>query len=1522
MKSIKPLCKLSLDVINPEFDNAATQVFTPPDYVWSGGGTYESGNVFAIGKVLPVDSGAAAAANVQGPGLSSRIPASSAETPVLQIEAADGTDQDETLDAITVRFVDCSYGQFDPKVDLLPLADDNTSGVLLYRTRDVEGQSQGYVQLSTTGLEWSEWAINAEGHAYRAVTLKSLESLKLPPDDLSSNVEAEFEIRLQFSNKFNLMDSFYVEIPDDGFKFAGGTSADDVAGGWTTGDGAAGVLFGGHVFDDGSNEDRRWNMTEPIGLDNAEDPVTPWYDGGLSFAAFTARDGDGVLLTNIFDTDETLAVTTDMNRAIYFNGTDYWYDYGGTLGVYDAGVDLPLFANAASFYRAYVPTEEGARSYHMRGAVPGNVENLVANGQTIAAESAGVAIAGINYHDSGRSWSPMQPVDLDADGGTDALFAVTVEAVSKNMAGGSYVLEYQTTAGGQLRWNSSAGGDWVDVAVDGRHVIDNSSGEFVVVTVAASEFPANAADATITISNDVDRDIEQPETVFGVRIHAVGAGNTVGAAATLSVDSANQLSWAGGTAVNVLGSAQTVDSTATAAVTTLFTTVGVHGLAVGDVVTIAGTINYNGDHVVLTVPSPTTFTLAIAWGGVAEGGTADSVGCTQGDGGDIMLFTTVADHGLAAGDSVTIADTTNYDGNHTVLSVPTTTTFTLGVAWVSDQSGTADGIGCSQSQVTNVTTFTTAAAHGLIAGDFVTVAGTTDYNGDHRVLHVPTPTTFTCAVSFVTDQSGTVQAARDGLYVLNADDTNYLVVQVDGARFGTNMPGTTDSLSVYSSDGRDITPFGQNITGLEVMAVSQATVIDDPEVGTHQFDYISASTTLAWTAGGVAIDVTADTFSLIENGDDFIVVRRTAENLPSADASEYVFINQAYLRMVQAIFENVDGFAATTHLEALTNSAGSGVALYRDTNGNGVFDDEDVEQLVPLLWAPTWNPDGMGAGDYLVRFRPDTAEPASALPGSQSSPTDGHDYFLVVKTTANISYGDQFRLYRADPGVGFSTFELTEPGPVMTMSYAAFRTGETLTCDTVTNTVYDDLTTSAQTIDAGSTTPVGLFAIDHWIRNSDDIYLQSITFTFDDVSGFDPEVDLATVSGTSASSGILLYTDNLTNPLNGDGDLDSTVDTRQNFTYVKNGSTYTLYPSTPIAVPKNDASPGQNDIFVAFLPSEDMAFGDAFSVTILKADGLEYSTGYGSPNSDLTTNTISATVPTIYDDLTTHIGTAAIPGLVVNEIVNATPGSYTLALDYSSANNGWYLTWNSGTPVAVDMNTTDTYALTSGSESIEVSFNPAAFLCEDTLIDGDGTVGEGGTTGSGYPSIALNTLLVDAATVSVAAAGTDPGGDGGLYYYDADGSGTFTAGDDVILKPNVDLPGSTLAYDGPTDVAQGNGNVVDDDSDGVDTDEDWVIYDGGDGINVDEGDMLSRFAASDHVAFQSAGVAAAYECGEDIVFDTDGIYTLPWLDMVLDTDGSATTGSGGATVAAADDLLVGAYTVSVPAGTDPGGAGC
>jgi len=116
-----------------------------------------------------------------------------------------------------------------------------------------------------------------------------------------------------------------------------------------------------------------------------------------------------------------------------------------------------------------------------------------------------------------------------------------------------------------------------------------------------------------------------------------------------------------------------------------FQTSASHGLAVGNVVTVAGASpsGYNGSYTVTAVPSSTTFTVVNpadpgAW---VSGGTVAKVS-TLATGtswsGSVITFVTTKSHGFVTGNAVTVtgASPSGYNGTFTITSTPTSTKFT------------------------------------------------------------------------------------------------------------------------------------------------------------------------------------------------------------------------------------------------------------------------------------------------------------------------------------------------------------------------------------------------------------------------------------------------------------------------------------------------------------------------------------------------------------------------------------------------------------------------------------------------------------------------------------------------------------------------------------------------------------------------------------------------------------------------------------------------------------------------------
>jgi hypothetical protein len=122
---------------------------------------------------------------------------------------------------------------------------------------------------------------------------------------------------------------------------------------------------------------------------------------------------------------------------------------------------------------------------------------------------------------------------------------------------------------------------------------------------------------------------------------------------------------------------------------------------------------------------------------------ASPTGATEN--GFLVTITTTSPHGLAAGQSVTIAGVavTGYNGTFPVVAAPSNTQFT----YIAGASGLAASGGGTSASAT--ATIQTTASHGLVVGQLVTTAGiaVAGYNGTFPITTVPDATHFTFTAS-------------------------------------------------------------------------------------------------------------------------------------------------------------------------------------------------------------------------------------------------------------------------------------------------------------------------------------------------------------------------------------------------------------------------------------------------------------------------------------------------------------------------------------------------------------------------------------------------------------------------------------------------------------------------------------------------------------------------------------------------------------------------------------------------------
>jgi hypothetical protein len=1233
------------------------------------------------------------------------------ETTVLGIDVA--ARASHRLEAVTLRFVDCSYGQFDPAIDFEPLADDSSSGVRLYYGNQI-------LMTAMDGNEWSQWRRNAEGLFYRQVRLRLTQPLSVPLTG-GEAFSHDLTVRVVPSDSFNLGDCFYAEIPSDGFFFnSGGTvysAVRDVPDSWGTASGTQGSPFIDHYYKR-INNNGRWDRYEAITSREAQIVVgdirhfLPLYDGGRPYFA-SGQDTplltrNGQFITGLYYAKKNNAVNPEsypltgvggaseqhMGRSVYIGGNgldidynvdyapgdDIWYDIGGTPGVYDAGIDIPLFGNADGFPLPWSVEECGARSAQYRAAAPARVGDVAT--ATIAAPSEATAMLGIDIHDAGRGFGPRFP--FGKQGG------VFVETISKNILGGTYenAITYDL-ASKTLRWN---GGSPKVVAADGRYILEGAGGaDFIVVKVDWSELSAASTNlqASLVVSDDSDRDIQQPTAMSGLRIHAAGTDNLPGASYLLQrrvKDGQDELSWR--------------------------------------------------------------------------------------------------------------------------------------------------------------------------SGDWVDVSA-------------------------------------PGLYTLNPSGKNYLHVEVN--KLGG---ASSENLAVYSTDGLNITPF-LNIEGLEIMAVS-----DMVNQGFYRFTYDGAGS-LKWHQGALVNvrDMGMGDYKIVLGdleGSCYVVVRRGAGNLANAAVEDRLFINQSYLLRVVVDITDLGG-VAMDHFNALSaTDPSSGVALYWDADANGVFGAGDV--FVPLANTPKL----VGSGNrYTCELIPDLSDISAWLSSPQNASSQGYNFFVCVRTTVDMSFGDAF-------SVRATVYDPTEPD-TNGRGEPSFATGTSkrVSCSTITNTVFSRLTRPNQQVDPGTSSKpntVGLIAIDHYLGTPDvdkPVYISELRFALHDVSGFNPKKALADMNASSAAErGIVLFSDfgnengrldpgvdavipstilnvlcvsgdpsgvkdaggakleRYLNPRDGDG---NPIPEAHHAHVLPDGSyvlhdsadnelwVYRLMPeetSDYTKVPNEylEGSSAQPDHFIAVNFSKGLNYGTKLYGSI-QVTGVTYSTGPGNAASALTTHTLSGTVATDYQDISSVRQVSLTAGLIVNACGANVTGYQKLNLSYNPATGLYYLNWGDYS-VEVSMREVATYTLgdPDSADYIRVTFDPIAFLREDTIFDGDGSA----SSGSGRPpaDLKLGTALTP----------LDESIDN-LAFIDSNSDGRYTPGETVVL---------------------------------INDDTSRTIILGGAGDALLDTAALSPFIRADQLSFWDRNGNDKYDDGEPIVHDSDYVYSLPWMDYLIDSDNHGTPGMGAA----------------------------
>jgi len=164
-------------------------------------------------------------------------------------------------------------------------------------------------------------------------------------------------------------------------------------------------------------------------------------------------------------------------------------------------------------------------------------------------------------------------------------------------------------------------------------------------------------------------------------------------------------------------------------------TLSTHGLSVGDTVFITDVDPiFNGNYTVTGVPSTNKFTYAKTRVPAATISGSKIVA-------NVATITTTAPHNFVVGETVTIAgvNDVNYNGSYTITSISND-----GLQFSYAKLRNIQRAISATSMTNLVATITTAASHGFVVGESISISGASGtYNGSYLVNSVPSSSTFT-----------------------------------------------------------------------------------------------------------------------------------------------------------------------------------------------------------------------------------------------------------------------------------------------------------------------------------------------------------------------------------------------------------------------------------------------------------------------------------------------------------------------------------------------------------------------------------------------------------------------------------------------------------------------------------------------------------------------------------------------------------------------------------------------------------
>ena len=249
-------------------------------------------------------------------------------------------------------------------------------------------------------------------------------------------------------------------------------------------------------------------------------------------------------------------------------------------------------------------------------------------------------------------------------------------------------------------------------------------------------------------------------------------------------------------------SSKTVTAAVANGTTVTYTTSVPHGLIAGQSVTITGlttatSLNLSGQTVLATGLTSTQFVVANTVAATSESGS------TTGRISGIVYFTTAVEHGLIAGQTISITNT-NVTFNLSGVTVGVVTSSTQFSVTNAADTTNFTGSGATAGRVssgTGLVFYTTSDPHGLSVGQSITItnAGATFSIGPVVVAATPTPNRFsvTNAADSGTAYSGTTAGITGFIY--------YTTTRGVGVTAG--QANTTLAITGLSTAGFNLSPF-------------------------------------------------------------------------------------------------------------------------------------------------------------------------------------------------------------------------------------------------------------------------------------------------------------------------------------------------------------------------------------------------------------------------------------------------------------------------------------------------------------------------------------------------------------------------------------------------------------------------------------------------------------------------------------------------------------------------------------------